>query len=213
MAAGKLQLVLGAFTRDLDGAEDLITDIQALRRPPPVAAGHPGLPQLQLNLVRELAFLRCVLAWEVFLEDSFVAYLTGGTGLSGKKAKAKVIAKTGVQARSVLLGGQDFLTWISADAVKKRAEVWFIDGEPYVAALNALTSHKEIRIVRNRIAHNSGEAKDKFAVLRKQKVTNSAARHGMGPGGFLARPVGGQLTQFDAYVSAMRAAATSIANN
>jgi hypothetical protein len=163
--------------------------------------------------VRELAFLRCVLAWEVFLEDSFVVYLTGGTGLSGKKAKARIIARTGPQARSVLLGGQDYLTWTSADAVKKRAQVWFSDSEPYLTALAAMATHREIRIVRNRIAHNSGEAQKKFSELRKQKVANAAARHGMGPGGFLARPAGGQPTRFDAYVADLRAAATTIAQN
>lgn len=208
-----MQPVIAAFYRDVDRAADLIADIQALRRPPPTTAGHPGLPELQLNLVRELAFLRCVLAWEVFLEDSFVVYLTGGRGLSGKKAKARVTAKTGPQAQSVLSGGQDYLTWSSGDVVKTRARVWFSDGEPYLQAFTALTTNKEIRIVRNRIAHNSGEAEGKFSKLRAQKVANTAARHGMGPGRFLADPAGAQLTRFDAYVLDLRTAATTIAQN
>lgn len=77
MAVGKIQPVFDAFTKDLDRASDLIADIRALRPPPPIPITVPGLPQLQFNLVRELAFLRCVLAWEVFLEESFVVYLTG----------------------------------------------------------------------------------------------------------------------------------------
>jgi hypothetical protein len=205
--------VIDAFVRDLDRASDLIAAIRLLRRPPPTPPGHPGLPEFQLNLVRELSFLRCVLAWEVFLEDSFVVYLTGGGGQSGRKAKTHVTATTGPQARSVLLGGQDYLSWSGADVIKRRARVWFSDGEPYVSALTALATNKEIRVVRNRIAHNSGEASTKFSKLRAQKITNAAARRGMGPGAFLARAVKGHASRFDAYVVDLRTAATAIAQN
>lgn len=213
MAAGKIAPIITTFNRELDRAEALVAAIQALRRPPPVGPGHPGLPELQRNLVRELAFLRCVLAWEVLLEDSFIVYMTGGKGLSGKKAKSLVTAKTGPQARAILLGGRDYLSWSSTETVKGRARVWFSDGEPYITAFSTFSTNKEIRVVRNRIAHNSGEAKEQFNTLREKKVTNAAERRGMGPGAFLARTVGGHPTRFDAYLSDLRAAAAVIGKN
>lgn len=211
MAAGKIKPVLEAFERELNRSSDLLADVQALRR---AAPGNPklGLPQLQLNLVRELAFLRCVLAWEVFLEDSFVVYLTGAVKLSGKPAKVRVEARTATLARSVLVGTQDFLSWSGNETVKSRANVWFKDGEPYVSALNQLSTHKEIRIVRNRIAHDSGEAKTKFAALRAKQVSNAASRKGMGPGAFLARVTAG-VSRYDAYAADLRQAATAIAQD
>jgi hypothetical protein len=212
MATGEMQPALDTFNKELDRASSLVADIQKLRRPPPATARHPGLPELQLHLVRELAFLRCLLAWETFLEDSFLVYLTGGEGLSGKRANALVTAKTVPQARAVLLGDQDFLSW-SGSAACDRARVWFSDGEPYVRAFGAFPTNKEMWTVRNRIAHNSGKAQETFNKLRREAFPNAKDRHGMGPGAFLARPFGRHSSRFAAYVLDLRAAATTIAQN
>lgn len=210
-----MQPVLKRLVADLQRAADLVADIKTLRKPLPgggqTPPGHPGLPQFQMNLVRELAFLRCVLAWEVFLEDSFVVYLTGGVGLSKKGSKAHVTAKTATQARGVLLGGNPFLSW-AGNAAKERAKIWFKDGEPYVAAFQAFPS-KEVRVIRNRIAHDSGTAQEEFEKLRNKLVKKPNERKGMGAGGLLSRATKAHPSRFDSYVSDMNAAATTIATN
>jgi hypothetical protein len=216
MAAGRIQPVLNALTEEFDRATDLVADVRALRRPAPITRGHPGLPEFQLNLISELAFLRCVLAWEVFLEESFLVYLTGGKGLSGKATKRYVTPTTSPQARALLSGESRYLSWNTNDDVIKRAKIWFKDGEPYTSALGALGIHSEIRTVRNRIAHNSGEAKTKFNKLRAAKKRKAdPAQHGMGPGAFLARPASASttMTRFERYLTDLRLAANAISQN
>ena len=78
-----IKSVYDEFDNGLASSVKLVADIETLR--PTSTAGYPGgLPQLQLNMVYELAFLRCFISWETFLEDAFLAYAMGRAGLSGR---------------------------------------------------------------------------------------------------------------------------------
>ncbi len=120
------------------------------------AVGQDGLPQFRLNLIYELAFLRCVLAWEEFLLETMCAYLTGAAGLSGRRAKPRAAVATLGTAQELLIGkGPPFVSWTDKKRVQMRAKLWFDGGEPYGAALVGLVAYDELRIVRNRIVHDN----------------------------------------------------------
>lgn len=207
----KIQPPKDRFDTTTQQALNLVADVKTLVKPPPAGPGHPGLPQFQLNLIYELAFVRCVLAWEDFLHTSMCAYLTGAKGLSGKPAKPKAKVPTLTIAEELLVGEREFLSWTDKRTVRERAALWFQKGEPYDTALQNFATYEELRRVRNRIVHRSASAQDKFSKLRKQKHPK-IAHHGMGPGAFLARSTQ-TGTRLDIYVADLAAAVTHVATN
>jgi len=42
-----------------------------------------GMPRIQVEIIAELSFLRIFIAWENFLEKSFIRYLVGAKSPSG----------------------------------------------------------------------------------------------------------------------------------
>lgn len=211
MAAAKIKPHKDRFDETALQAVNLVGDVKTLIKPPPAGPGHPGLPQFRLNLVYELAFVRCVLAWEDFLHTSMCAYLTGAKGLSGRPAQPKAKVSTLTIAEGLLVGERDFLSWTSKARVRERAELWFESGEPYDTALRNFATYEELRKVRNRIVHRSASTQDQFSKLRRHKHPHITHR-GMGPGAFLARATQGG-SRLDAYVADLGKAVTHIAHN
>lgn len=211
VAIAKIRPLKDRFDATAQQSLNLVADVKTLVKPPPAGPGHPGLPQFQLNLIYELAFVRCVLAWEDFLHTSMCAYLTGARGLSGKPAQPKAKVPTLTVAEELLVGERDFLSWTKKTTVRDRAAMWFQNGEPYDTALKNFATYEELRIVRNRIVHRSASAQDRFSKLRKQKHPR-IAHHGMGPGAFLARSTHAG-TRLDGYVADLSAAVKYIATN
>lgn len=211
MAVAKIKPIKDRFDKTTQQALNLIADVKTLTRPPPAPAGHPGLPQFQLNLIYELAFVRCVLAWEDFLHTAMCAYLTGAKGLSGTVAHPRAKVSTLTIAEELLVGEREFLSWTDKKRVRERAVLWFENGEPFDTALKNFATYEELRRVRNRIVHRSASSQEKFNKLRKQKHPN-IPHHGMGPGSFLARTtqVG---TRLDTYAADLSAAVSHIATN
>lgn len=211
MAVAKVRPLKDRFDGTTQQAVKLLADVKTLIKPAPAGPGHPGLPQFQLNLIYELAFVRCVLAWEDFLHTSMCAYLTGARGLSGRPTRPKAKVPTLTIAEGLLVGEREFLSWTDKRTVRDRAALWFENGEPYDTALKNFASYEELRRVRNRIVHRSASAQEKFVKLRSQKYPNMSHR-GMGPGAFLARSTQAG-TRLDGYVADLQAAVTYIATN
>lgn len=149
-------------------------------------------PRLRGNLVVELALLRAVGSWELLVEQVFVGYVLGKPSRSGRTyvslvrvggAGARRVTEEAV--RTALLGGRDFIEWFPRDVVKARAAQWFPGDDGFTSAYVDLADFADIRAVRNRIAHNSGDARAKFRKVRERHVRSVARRRGMGPGQFL----------------------------
>jgi len=126
----KIQPLKDRFDSTTQQAAKLVGAVKTLVKPPPAGLGHPGLPQFQLNLIYELAFVRCVLAWEDFLHTSMCAYLTGARGLSGKSAHPKAKVPTLTVAEELLVGEREFLSWTGKKTVRERAALWLEQGSP-----------------------------------------------------------------------------------
>ena len=76
MGQRRLQTVLADFARSLQDCRQLAADAYTWAAPGARGA-HPYLSQRRRDSLVEMAFLRAFLAWEVFVEESFVLYLAG----------------------------------------------------------------------------------------------------------------------------------------
>lgn len=169
-----------------------------------------ALPNFQAALISELAFLRCFLAWEVFLEETFYQYALGRAAPDGSQFPRYLTPTSMDHAKRVIRGGRAFVTWTDAGRVTERAEMFLRDGEPYATALgNASSDLADMVKIRNRIAHRSERATEEFLELVRRKL--GYVPQGMSPGRFLrGNDPGVAARRFDAYLAILRVTAAVI---
>src|SRR4051812_27779037 len=82
MARRKLERVFSEFSAHLTECKLLATDADNWSRAAPGAAPH--LSGARRDAIIELAYLQAFLAWENFLERTFILYLTGHRAPRGR---------------------------------------------------------------------------------------------------------------------------------
>jgi hypothetical protein len=133
------------------------------------SGGFRNLSKHTIYLIMELAFLQMFLAWEDFLEESFVRYMCGGKTASGYRPNLYVSPSCLDHAYDILRGQRAFIEWSNAGEVLRRARLFFKDGKPYDPAIaGALQELEEMRIFRNGIAHRSATANEQFENLARR---------------------------------------------
>ena len=143
-----------------------------------------GIPRIQLEIIVEMAFLRIFVAWESFLEESFIRYAVGAASPSGYVPNTLIHPRNIGHAQELVLDGRDYVPWNSASEVVRRSALYFQDGEPYRSALDtAAIELDEMNTIRNRITHKSINSKSKFNAFIRRKFGHGI--RGMTPGRFL----------------------------
>lgn len=112
------------------------------------------------------AFLKQFLAWEQFLESSFIAYMTGLNGLDGTCPLRYVEPVDEGHANKILIGTQRYVDWANHEIVKRIASLYFERGEPYNTAINSVSRElSDCKIIRNASAHNSSTTQTAFEAV------------------------------------------------
>jgi hypothetical protein len=112
----------------------------------------------------ELAFLRSFLAWETFLEQSFILYLSGQRPPRGRAPHRYAFPPNQRAAMDwVVPEGRPYARWTVATDVSARAERLFQAGRPFAPVLRGNQNVLEdARLIRNAIAHESISVWEKF---------------------------------------------------
>lgn len=135
-------------------------------------------------LIVELSFLQVYLAWEDFLEQTFLRYMCGGRTSSGKSPRLYVKPKNLDHAYNIIKGKQPFIKWEIAKDVIERAELFFHNGEPFKNAIGSISVELEdMRKIRNRVAHRSQSARIQFEDLVRERLGRKPRN--ITPGSFL----------------------------
>ena len=104
----------------------------------------------------ESAFLRLFVAWEAFLESTFVNYMLGTQSLQGNVLQRYVSPRNVDHAHSMVVGGMRYADWSTPDVVRKLAKLFFDGGEPYETVLAQIHADLlDLKTVRNAAAHLS----------------------------------------------------------
>jgi len=189
-----LSHVLQELARQIDSSQNLIARVKDL-----------GITRIQVEIVTELAFLRIFIAWENFLEESFIRYSVGAESPSGYRPNRLIEPGNMGHALELISSGREYTKWNSACEVISRAEAYFRDGEPFKNAIQgATTDLNDMNTIRNRIAHKSPISKGKFNDFVRRKL--GYGRRGMTPGRFLLTPLNSLSadTFLDYYVNIIR---------
>jgi len=167
-----------------------------------------------LEEIAGLAVLKLTLAWESFLEDSFLRYLCGAPScVGGAPTLLGARQPTLKAAYALLLGTQKYLGW-SPTASVTRASLHFAAGEPYRSAIGgAAADLRQINAIRNRIAHRSPFSVSEFQAVVVAEL--GSVPRGMTPGRFLlgTLPSKGGVVALDYYLGILRATTHLIANH
>lgn len=109
------------------------------------------------------AFLKLFIAWEGFLERSFVAYLTGAVSLDGNILTKYASPIDEAHAHKILIGTQKYVDWANNEIVNRIAGIYFEGADPYMTALNSIARDlSDLRIIRNASAHISSTTQIKL---------------------------------------------------
>ncbi len=163
-----------------------------------------------------LVLLQSHLAWEEFLERTFVRYMCGAsTDVGYAPTLLQQVQPNHASAMTRLLqrcGGRqgNYVKWDDA-SVTNYARHFFTQGDPYVNSIQGITAQSNgLVTVRNRIAHRSEHSHNQFRAVVRDRFTY--VPRGMTPGRFLASaaPFGGPGTMLEHYISAYKTAATQI---
>jgi len=142
----------------------------------------------QVHLIYELSFLKIFLAWELFLEKSFILFMLGKETDSGYKPRTYVIPRDEKHAYELIKGGRSFPDWLNLEFIREKSELFFENGSPFKDVLYNDQTIKEglqlMKITRNRIVHISPQTKREFSNLLRKEFGYDL---GIDPGKFLKK--------------------------
>lgn len=135
------------------------------------SGGRPFISPSRRDSITELAFLRAFLAWEVFLEKSFLVYLCGEVPAQGRAPKRYYFPPNQSMAMEWLSEGKDYAKWAHPGDVAARAARHFAHGYPFTYVLESNQGTlKDANTIRNMIAHESVNARTKFERVVRQAL-------------------------------------------
>lgn len=176
------------------------------------SSGNYILPLGERELITQAAFVRMFIAMEAFLEEAFCHYGMGGQSLQGNSFQCYATAQNEDHFHAMLKGMNRFVDWSARDRVRKLAELYFPNGEPFTTPLlSADGDLADMKTVRNAASHISRNTSAQVHALHLRwtgQPTATATAYDM-----LTTP-GGQIQQtFMAHSeSILRGTAQSIAN-
>lgn len=135
----------------------------ALQRSPR-GAPHERLHYRRLELLYELAYLRTFVAWEAFLEDTFLRYMCGQTSRVGSATpiQGTAIHRNIAAAHSAVMGNRGFALWHDPNKVLTRSKRYFTSCPIETVLSSASVRLTALGAIRHRIAHAQADAKTKF---------------------------------------------------
>jgi len=205
--------VLKDFDRSISRSQGLASAAQQWI----VRANGPQKPRFTItyrDMLIELAFLHMFLAWERFLEESFLLYMLGKK--SPRRYAPQCFVTPPTRAHAFLLTlperGRSYAEWDNAEDVRKRAKRFFKKGDPYESVLSDHTHIlKDIQTIRNAIVHRSISSREKFDNV--VRINLGYLPYKLPVGNFLIKQVSGHavpISYLDYYLNGLNKAARDI---
>jgi len=207
MAKSNVSTALYEFERCLKSAERIYQHVRDDCR-----YGYESINERVGSTVAQrivgLAFVGIVAGWEDFLQQTFLRYMTGSASPNGASPRLLLgPCRSLFHAQQVLAGGLDVSNaekrqkWNDYKWVERTAAVFFCNGDPFRMTDVHVTKRIETAVkIRNRVVHNSAQAKKQFKAAANQvmgQAANAPLPRGFSPGRLLTLPGGNALFPSD----------------
>jgi len=167
------------------------------------------------EFICESAFLRIFIAWETFLENSFVDYLLNEPSILNNRPAKWVNPISKEHAQEIIIGNQRYMDWSNPEAIRKMSQIFFHQGYVFNITLSAINNDlMDLKAIRNSAAHMSSTTAGKLdgvsTRILNTPCTNYAAYRLL----FSVDPRSGAANQtvLDRYLQILDVAAEQIAN-
>ena len=121
------------------------------------------LNESTVDMVYRMAFLQVFSLWEVFLEESFCAFVMREPTRSGFcEAGLIVSARTAEQARNAVLGGAPYVSWANPPVAVAACKRVVTAGRHESVLTSAATDLESLAKIRHAVAHSSQHSKREF---------------------------------------------------
>lgn len=114
----------------------------------------------------EASFLQMFKAWESFLEDCTLSFMTGRLRCDGRSVQCEIRTGSEETARTLIYQDRPFVEWTDVEKIIERWDRLFPAPSQLVDAIRPVKPElKQMAILRNGIAHSSVSATRKFNEL------------------------------------------------
>ena len=138
---------------------------------------HDIFDKTQQEFIVSSAFLKMFIHWESFVESSFASYLTGETSTSGTIVSKHVMPADRNHALKILIGTQKYVDWANHDIVRRLANLYLEDGEPFSSNISAIARElSDLKTVRNAAAHLSSTTQHQLDALASRVLGRSISK-------------------------------------
>jgi hypothetical protein len=115
------------------------------------------------EFICESAFLRIFIAWETFLENSFVDYLLNEPSILNNRPAKWVNPINKEHAQEIIIGNQRYMDWSNPEAIRKMSQIFFHQGYLFNTTLSAINNDlMDLKAIRNSAAHMSSTTSGKL---------------------------------------------------
>lgn len=196
------------FMKIYDDYNEIISDSTILYQHNIGYDGHFFSKKIYDAIV-EHCFIQIFLAWEKFLENSFILYLNGNADFQGTNYVRYGTPKDNEHAYNMLKGTKNYPDWTNINDVKYLAKIYFENGGPFSIIENIPVEFDDIKNIRNRISHNSeksAKAFERVLVKTIMQTTNVSV------GDFLMMFKDNSQTYFSYYMDYLKGYVEAICN-
>lgn len=196
------------FVKIYDDYNEMLSDSTILYQQNIGYDGHFFSKKIYDAIV-EHCFIQIFLAWENFLENSFILYLNAKADLQGRVYVRYGTPKDNEHAYNMIKGTKNYPDWTNLNDVKYLAKIYFENGGPFSILENMPVEFDDIKNIRNRISHNSEKSTKAFErVLIKtiMQTTNVSV------GDFLMMFKDNSQTYFSYYMDYLKGYVEAICN-
>lgn len=115
------------------------------------------------EFIAESAFLRIYVAWETFIEKSFIDYLINEESINQNRPAKWAMPINAKHANEIIIGNQKHMDWSNPETVRKISKIFFHQGYVFDTSLSAINSDlMDMKSIRNSAAHISSTTTSKL---------------------------------------------------
>ena len=112
------------------------------------------------------AYLRMYVAWETFIEKSFIDYLINEASIDNNRPAKWVNPIDFEHANNIIIGNQKHMDWSNPESVRKISKLFFHQGYVFDTVLSSITTDLvDMKTIRNAAAHISSTTSSKLSGL------------------------------------------------
>lgn len=167
------------------------------------------------KFISESAFLKMFVAWETFVESSFIDYLINEESILLRRPAKWATPIDRKHANQIVVGNQKYMDWSNPETVRTVSKIFFHQGYVFDTALSSINADlMDMKTIRNSAAHLSSTTSDKLDGLATRILATPCVNYTAYQLLFTTDPRSGVMTQnvLDRYLTLIDIAAEQIAN-